>query len=231
MLLEFDGSDGIEAIVLGHGFVSGASHARRVILGEHAIPEDGEIGGCQQFFFVEFGCDEHDVVDLPLAGLACDVDEGGSLAVDGGGLSVGLVDVVVGLGDLQFIFAEEEDPAVSPPEAILGVAHGGRCPLDMELATAELLFGLDFTCLEDVDTAVFESSGDIPLLAFPLREVLAVEEDDCIGRGLAALCARLDDGRVRSVAVMNAPGRVGQKRCVGEAQVVLLGPETESGGE
>ena len=34
VLLEFDGADRIEAIVLGDGFVSGTSHAWRVILGE-----------------------------------------------------------------------------------------------------------------------------------------------------------------------------------------------------
>jgi len=64
------------------------------------------------------------------------------LAVDGSGLAIGVGFVVVGIEDLNFVIAHQEDTAVT---AFLAFAVGrrGLGEFDVELAITEGSFGVD----------------------------------------------------------------------------------------
>ena len=65
------------------------------------------------------------------------------------------------------------------PRPWVAVGLGRRGPFDVQLAIAEGLLGVDLAGLADVDAAVFDA---VRLAAVPLREVLAVEQHDGVGR-------------------------------------------------
>src|SRR6266852_2761727 len=95
-----------------------------VILNEDAVVEGGDAGWAQEFAGgVEARSVKNDVVNLPLAGRARGVYLGRELAVDGGGLAVGVGFVFVGVEDLDFVEAVEENAAVA---AVLVFAVGWR---------------------------------------------------------------------------------------------------------
>jgi len=149
------------------------------------------------------------------------------LAVDGPGQSVGVNPGVVRLDDLQFVRAEEEDAAVAPIEEV-AVAFGGRTPLDVELAIAELPLGPDLAGLEDVEATVLDAGLQIArprsaarVVAFPLLEVMAVEEDKGVGRGAGGRLARRDHRGLWPGPVVDPPGGVRQEGRVGVAQSVV----------
>src|SRR5207249_3892225 len=129
---------------------------------------------------------------------------------------------------LDLVSAEEQDAAVTPT-LIAAVRRDGRGELEMELAIAEFVAGCDRAgpWLDDyrlfLDRPACRSSAGIS----PVREVLAVEQDDRVGRRAAGLllgagCPRGDDWRLRPVAVVDVPPAAGQHGGVLEAELRLV---------
>src|SRR5712692_3906331 len=120
-----------------------------VILNEDAVVEGGDAGWAQEFAGgVETRSVKNDVVNLPLAGRARGVYLRRKLAVDSGGLAVGVCLVFVGVEDLHFVEAVEENAAVS---AVLVLALRGLrlSEFDVELAIAKGLAGVEVAGLGD----------------------------------------------------------------------------------
>ncbi len=193
--------------------MAGGTGELDVVLREDAIVEDCDMRGSSEFAGrVKTRTVPDDVVRLPLAGGACGIDERGILAVHRGNLAVCVSFAVVGIEDLNFVEAHQEDTAVA---AVLIFALGriGFTEFDVELAIAEALLGLDIASLGcDLEVAIFDfpHGGAAVFLAHPFGEVFAVEEDDCVrgrfaGRVLCAGRAGSDDHRVGTVAVVDFP--------------------------
>lgn len=66
-----------------------------VVVDEDAVVDDGCAGGCLEYAVFEDGGVEDDVEALPLAWGSAGVYEGRGLAVDGGGLAVGVEECLV----------------------------------------------------------------------------------------------------------------------------------------
>src|SRR5712692_9277687 len=181
-----------------------------VILNEDAVVEGGDAGWAQEFAGgVETRSVKNDVVNLPLAGRARGVYLRGKLAVDSGGLAVGVCLVFVGVEDLHFVEAVEENAAVS---AVLVLALRGQrlAELDMELAIAEGFARVEVAGFrDDLEICVFYFPlGRAAIFMLPLGEIFAVEEDDGVGGRTArnfwrACGAGIDDGRDRTVGVVD----------------------------
>jgi len=133
------------------------------------------------------------------------------LAVDRGGLAVGVGFTFVGVEDLDFVEAVEEDAAVA---AILILAFRGLRlgEFDVELAIAEGFAGVEVAGLGgDFELSVFYFPlGGRAVFALPLGEIFAVEEDDSVGgraagRFLCACRAGIDYWRDRAVRVVELP--------------------------
>src|SRR6266542_1477291 len=183
------------------------------VLDDHAVVEDGGSRRARELaILVEARRLPDDVVCLPLARRPRGVDERRALAVECARLPVGIGHAVVRVEDLHLVPAHQEDPAVA---AVLVLAHGrrGRHELDVELAVAEALPGLDPPgALRDLEVALLDLPGRGPavLLGLPAREVLAVEEHDRIRGGLAGLIrgaggAGIHHRRKRPRAVVDRP--------------------------
>src|SRR6266852_2842870 len=154
---------------------------------------------------------KNDVVGLPLARRARRVDLRRELAIDGGGLAVGVGFTFVGVEDLDFVEAVEEDAAVA---AVLVRAFGGARlgEFDVQLAIAEGFAGVDVAGFgDDFEISVFYFPlGGRAVFALPLGEIFAVEEDDSVGgraagRFLCACRAGIDYWRDRAVRVVDLP--------------------------
>lgn len=185
VVLEFEGAGVWEGVgVVGEGHVAGGADGLDVVLDEDAVEEDGEVGGGFDFAVFEDGFVEDDVVDLPLAGGAGGVNEGGKLAVERAGDAVGVAFVFVGVEDLAFVEAHEEDAGVT---AALAAAFLGAVvlPFDVDLAVAVGVFGVDIAgAFTDGELAVFDGPFDgAVVFAEPLVGIFAVEEDDGVGGG------------------------------------------------
>ena len=181
------------------------------MLDEDAIPEHGDVRGCEQRRAVELRGLEDDVVGLPLPGLAGDVDERRVLAIDRCRLAVSIGDVLVRIQHLHLIAAHEGDAAVA---AVLARAssRARSGELHMQLHVTEFLARHDRSRAgSGLEVAIFHWPRRVRLLplprVLPLRQVLAVEEHDRIRRRHTWRCARGNDPRMRTGDVMNAPGR------------------------
>jgi hypothetical protein len=153
-------TDGIAVVLhgegefVGMGFVlacgvgthpASATAEDGVVLDEHSVVQHGEGGSASDLAcFVEEWAVENDVIGLPLTGLAADVDERFLAAVECAGLAIGIGDIVVVIEDLDLIGVHEENAAVAAALAVTFDAGGG-CPLDVNLAGAEFLLGLNVT--------------------------------------------------------------------------------------
>ena len=63
-----------------------------VVLNDNAIVDDGEFGASGDFaFFVKDRAMEGDVIGLPLAGFATGIHHGWEVAVEAGGLAIGII--------------------------------------------------------------------------------------------------------------------------------------------
>src|SRR5262245_19785966 len=96
----------------------------------------------------------------------------------------------------------------------------------MELDVAERLLGLDVAGAVHLGAAVL----DLPLrraaAAAPLRQILAIEENDRVGGGTAGLLGRRvraggDDLRPRSRGIVHVPLAARKHRRVGVAEVAM----------
>ncbi len=151
------------------------------------------------------GSGPDDVVGLPMAGRARDIDQRRVLAVDRGGGTVGVGLVLVGVEHLALVaVVAEEDAAVAPPLAV-AVGRVGRRPLDVELAVAEGLEGAGIAAAGDAleGAVVHDPFGRAAVHRRPLGGVGAVEEDDGVGGRPAGLLrgaggAGVDDRRLRA---------------------------------
>ena len=143
-----------------------------------------------------------DVVGLPFAGLAVGVGERDGLLVKTAGLAIDVGFVVVVIEHLQFVAGVagagggEKDSAVAAELAGAGYVLG-NFPFDVKLVVLESALSLDVAGgLVDGEDAVGDGpvggSGAI-LGGDPFVEILAVEEDDCVGGRGAAGCAGRDD--------------------------------------
>ena len=113
------------------------------------------------------------------------------LLVDRPRLSVEIGLVAVRVEDLDFVKPHQVNAAVAA--SLAGPLDlGGSRPLDVQLAIAERLFRADVVLAAD-GIAV----ADLPVLApLPLRQILAVEQHDGVGR-MSADRARIDDLRLQ----------------------------------
>ena len=115
--LEFDRS-AVEGFVEGRADVASLAFELEVVLHEHSIEKDGDVGGrFQPAVGVEDGSGPGNVVGLPFAGLAIWVGERDGLFVDAAGLAVDVCFVVVVVEHLQFV------------AGIAGAGGGEKTPL------------------------------------------------------------------------------------------------------
>ena len=154
-----------------------------VVLHQNAVLQHGDTSGSEQRAVVRKARRVvNDVIDLPFAGRAATVDQGRILAVNGASLAVEVRGVGVGIQDLDFITALDDNTAVSPA-LTLAFDFLRRGPFDMQLAIAKRLLGMDVTGMVHRGDAVFDFPARRPVFVIePLREVIAVEEDNGIRR-------------------------------------------------
>src|SRR5581483_6023032 len=129
-----------------------------------------------------------DVVRLPLPRRAHRIDQRRVLSVKSPRLAVGVGVGLVAVQHLHLVAAHDLHATVAA--ALAGAAgRRRRGPLDVKLAVAERLLRHNVAGLgADDQLAVLHFPARLAALgALPLREVLAVEEDDGVGRGLAGL--------------------------------------------
>ena len=154
-----------------------------VVLNEDTILKDSDARGVQQFSAgVEAGAVKDDVVGLPLAWRTRSIDQRGILAVNGAGLTIGVRLVLVGVEDLDFVGAHQEDATISAFLA-LSVRRIRLGKFNVKLAITEGIFG--------VNVPRFWHDLEVPLLdlpfcgtavgAEPLFKARAVEQDDGVG--------------------------------------------------
>ena len=128
-----------------------------VVLREDAVVEDGDVRGASEFAgCVKARAMPDDVVGLPLAWGARSVYQRRILAIYRRYLAVGVSLAAVGIENLNFVKAHEEDAAVA---AVLVFALGRirLTKFDMELAIAKTVFGADVAGLgRDFKVAVFD---------------------------------------------------------------------------
>ena len=86
--------------------------------------------------------DEQDVIALPHAGRARGVDQRRVLPIDRARVPVGIGHIVIAVQDLDLVPAHQEHAAV-PASLAVPLDHLGRRPLDVQVAVAECLLGLD----------------------------------------------------------------------------------------
>jgi hypothetical protein len=110
VVLEDDGSLFGMGFVGGEAFMGGGPGDSDVVLCDNAIVEDGDDGGADELIVFEPRAVEDDVVNIPGSGRTGGVYERGHESVQGGGLTVGVGFVFVGIEDLDLVFSEEEDP-------------------------------------------------------------------------------------------------------------------------
>ena len=139
------------------------------------------------------------------------VDERRILAVDGGGLAVGVGFVLVGIEHLNFVESHQKNAAVA---AILAFAlwRNGFGKLHVQLAIAEGRFCVDVAGFgHHFEIAVFHFPlGGGAVFIEPLREIFSVEEHDGVGgrfagRVLSAGGSGSDDRRHGAIEIVDFP--------------------------
>ena len=125
--------------------ILGSALDLKVVLYQHAIEQDGDIG------LVEIGpvCLKDrrrvdDIVDIPLTGLAHGVDERTPLLVHGSYHAIAVRHIFVVIKYLKLIETLEEDTTVASALA-RALDTLGHTPLYMELAGTKFVAGLNVT--------------------------------------------------------------------------------------
>jgi hypothetical protein len=136
--------------------------------------------GCQLAIFLEAGARPVDVVSVPLAWPTHGIDHRRSLFVDGAGLPIVVGLVLEGIEHLQLVTAHQEDAAVAAALSLTAGRRGGG-PFEVQLAIAEFRDGRNSTFAAD-QMPIF-NLPEVGVL--PLGQILAIEEDLCIGGWIA----------------------------------------------
>src|SRR5258706_8020317 len=159
-----------------------------VVLGEDAVVKDGDVRGASDFAIgIETRAVPDDVVGLPLAWSARGVDQRRILAVDRGGLAIGVSLTVVGIEHLNLVcplLLEKKNAAV----LIFTFRRIGLGEFHMQLAVAERVLGADVASLgHDFEVSVFHFpfGGAAVFFHHPLRQVFSIKENCSVGRRLA----------------------------------------------
>ena len=235
VFVEFDkAARGVGFIVIPEAAVGCAAVEFLAVVDDHSVVNDGDVGflGELTAFIPEWGLPD-DVVGLPFAGRAGGVHERGLLTVDGGGLAVGVGQVVVGVEDLDLVFAVDVDAVIAAPLTFTD-HDGGSGKLEVELEIAELVAGADDAGLGRFHVAIHDFPLDIAFGALPFGEIFTVEEHDGIGGRsgeLAEGCAWGDDFGQGSVRIMNVPLPIGLHGGIGVALGRLGLSEQWGGGQ
>ncbi len=202
--------------VRGDRPVLGAAVERAVRLGEHAIVKDGDVGRGLDLAVLPARGLEDDVVGLPFTRLAAGIDQRWPLAVERGGLAIGVGFVFVTVEHLDFIgLPEEKHAAVAA--ALVAAAGGRRCgPLDVQLDVRpirilrEEIAGLRHA----LEIAVLGDPLGVAVAAAPLREIFAIEEHDRVARRIARFFPGRDNWWLRAGTVVDVPFGAGNQRGV-----------------
>src|SRR5262249_35856264 len=113
VVLEADGALAVVGALLGDAPVRRGAEDLLLLVGQHAVVEDRDGRGLLHLAVLVVGGVEDDVVGLPLAGLAGGIDQRRPLAVERGGLAVGIRGILVAVEDLDLVAAVQEDAAVA----------------------------------------------------------------------------------------------------------------------
>ncbi len=178
-------------LVFRRTMVGGVAQQLEMVLDDHAIVKHRDEGRADELaFLVELRGLPNDVVLLPFTRLAAGVDERRVLLVNGAALAIVVRRVLVRVENLNLIGPHQKDTAVASSLAI-AFSFRSRCPFDVDLTIAKLVLAS-----ERAGTGCNRAVRHRPLLAaIPGREVLAVEQDDRVGRGLVR-STRINHGRL-----------------------------------
>ncbi len=183
-----------------------------VILGDHAVVEDGDDGWADELIVFEPSTVEDDVVNIPRSGRTGGVYEWGHKSVQGGGLTVGVGFVFVGIEHLDLVFSEEEDPRVTATLSVSGSGLRGG-PFDVELDIGSVLAcgGEAPSFWGNFDVSVFYFPSGLSVgVVFPHGKVFSIEEDDGVAWSgawcrLRAVFAGGNDTWLRAFPVVHVP--------------------------
>ena len=144
----------------------GGARQFHMVLDQHPVKEDGDDGGAEELaILVKTGVVKDDIVSLPEARGAADVDERRVLPVHGGRLPVSVNLAVDGVDDLDLVERGEKNAAIPWIESVAGPLR--RLPLHMHLTVAEGLLRVDIARLRnDLEVAVADRSR-APALLWP----------------------------------------------------------------
>ncbi len=179
-----------------------------VVLDQDPVVKHRDGRRLDDFAVLEDWAVEDDIVALPLPGWARYVDQRWFLAVYSGGVAVGVSSVTVGVKHLYFVVTHQKDAAVA---AVLAAALDfcRRSPLNVQLAVAERLPGADVAGFFDyfhIFVCDLPPGAAAILFRYPFREVLAVEENDSIGRRLTRLFSGGNNLWQRTTHIVHLPG-------------------------
>src|SRR5947199_933819 len=186
----------------------------RIVLHQHAIVEHRHARRVAYRVTRECRPVEDDVVRLPLPGRAAGVDERWRLPVHGGGLAVGVGVVTIRVEHLNLVMRHQEDTAVT---ALLAFAlrRYGRGPFDVQLHVPEVALRADRPGTGgDLHVTVADHPARGRALERPpVREILAVEQHDGVGRRWNGWTFRagLHDRRAGTVHGVDGPGLGGHR--------------------
>ena len=191
-----------------------------MILYQHAVEQDGDIRrSLQRSIAVESRRCPHDVVGLPLAGLAIRIGQRDGLLVDAAGLAVHVGLVVVGIENLQLISVVArsgggEEHAAIPARLTVAGDVRRNFPLEVKLVVLEGPLGFDVSgtlLLVDGQYAVGDGpfGGRLVAVRDPLVEVLAVKKHNRVGRRRRVVRARRDNlgHGLPHFCIFRSPGR------------------------
>ena len=137
---ESDGSLAHFAVVVRKHFVASGPVNALMMMHEHAVVKHGDEGRRDQSVFLKHGGGEDDVKGLPVAWWKRDVHRRGRLGIHGGALTVWIERFVIGIEDLDFIKAVQQDTIVAfvIPRALEILGH---LPLEVKLEASKGLLG------------------------------------------------------------------------------------------
>ena len=128
VVLQFERPFLLNLIVIGHFFVPGRSEVVLVVMRNHSVMKNRDVSFFEQIpLSIPLRSFKDNVICLPFTGGARSIYKRRLIAVNSGGLSVGIGLVLVGIENLKFISPDEKDAAVTPAlrvsSTVAGVAN------------------------------------------------------------------------------------------------------------